>query len=269
MCLLTYFPPGISPDLSALSVGASANPHGHGFAVIAERQIVVGRGMNAEEVLDQFRAVRARYPQREALFHSRYATHGDRIPANCHPFRLGSDARTVLAHNGVLPKRVHPGPFDPRSDTRIAAEDYLPRAPFGSIDTVRGARGLASWLGSSKLLILTVDPAYHYSAYLFGSDAGCWDGGIWYSNTSYLTPKLRWPQRLVRYVCDYCEMVKLEPSQRYCVGCGWCFECEYAFPDCICFDPRAGTHPALPDRRALTATAPPPRPGLLPADPSR
>ncbi|WP_051727489.1 hypothetical protein [Nocardia brasiliensis] len=264
MCLLTYFPPGISPDLSALSLGASANPHGHGFAVIAEGQIVVGHGMNAQEVLDEFGAVRARYPKREALFHSRYATHGDRIPANCHPFRLGSDARTVLAHNGVLPKRVHPGPFDPRSDTRIAAEDYLPRAPFGSIDTVRGARGLASWLGSSKLLILTVDPAYHYSAYLFGSDAGRWDGGIWYSNTSYL-PRPRPPRR---YLCDYCGLLNLDSSDRHCGQCGWCFECEYAFPDCACLESRTRTHPAPSGRRALAAAAPP-RPILLPVDPSR
>ncbi|MFF3228869.1 hypothetical protein ACFYV7_39175 [Nocardia suismassiliense] len=256
MCLLTYFPPGTAPDLLALSTGAAANPHGHGFAVIAEGEILVGHGMNADRVIDEFRAARAQHPKREALFHSRYATHGVRGLPNCHPFPLGADVRTVLAHNGVLPKRVRPGPFDPRSDTRIAAEEYLPGAPFGSIDTVRGARGLASWLGSSKLLILTVDPAYDYNAYLFGEDAGHWDNGIWYSNSSYLPVAARWPRRALRYACSYCELVKLDPATRYCGRCGWCFDCETAFPHCDCLERHASAQSSPPRQPALTADSP-------------
>ncbi|MFE3278408.1 class II glutamine amidotransferase [Nocardia sp. NPDC059239] len=83
--------------------------------------ILVGRGMDAEEVIDDFTAVRRRYPDRPALFHGRYATHGAVSIDNCHPFRLGRDRRTVLAHNGVLPRRVRPAPYDPRSDTRMNA----------------------------------------------------------------------------------------------------------------------------------------------------
>ncbi|MEU7764981.1 hypothetical protein AB0B25_07640 [Nocardia sp. NPDC049190] len=239
MCLLTYFPPSVIPDPVALMFGASANPHGHGFAVIAGRRILVGRGMRAATVIDKFTQVRDRYPDGAALFHSRYATHGTHGRSNCHPFRVGGDPRTVLAHNGVLPKRVHPGPYDPRSDTRIAAEDYLPREPFGSIDTHRGGRGLASWLGSSKLVILTIDPAYQHHAYLFGERAGCWVDGIWYSNTSYLPPSQRWPPpRPRRYLCGHCERLDLDHQGRYCSRCGWCFDCETAFPDCDCLTKR-------------------------------
>ncbi|MFX0575086.1 hypothetical protein [Nocardia nepalensis] len=260
MCLLTYFPPGTTPDPVALSIGARANPHGHGFAVIAADRIITGHGMDPTAVIDQFTTVRKRYPRWAALFHSRYATHGVRIVANCHPFRLGKDARTVLAHNGVLPKRVHPGPYDPRSDTRIAAEDYLPNAPFGSIDTHRGARGLASWLGTSKLVILTVDPAYQHSAYLFGEKAGRWENNVWYSNTSYLASSLRWPTQPRRYVCWYCSALNLNRS-RYCGACGWCFECESVFPDCDCHEPTSTEDTPSPDhtkarpRRALTSTS--------------
>ncbi|MFC9434769.1 class II glutamine amidotransferase [Nocardia sp. NPDC057030] len=236
MCLLTYVPAGIAPDPQALLIGAATNPHGHGFAVLAEGHIIVGHSMNAEIAIDQFTAVRARHPERAALFHSRFATHGVRSLQNCHPFTLGGDRRTVLAHNGVLPKRVHPGPYDPRSDTRIAAEDYLPGAPFGSIDTRRGARGLASWLGTSKLVILTVDPAYRHSAYLFGEHAGRWDNGVWYSNTSYRPLAARWPQRLRPLMCWYCEDLNADRTSRYCDKCGWCFDCEGVFPDCECPD---------------------------------
>ncbi|WP_406238504.1 class II glutamine amidotransferase [Nocardia sp. NBC_01009] len=255
MCLLTYLPPGTTPDPVALSIGATANPHGHGFAVIAGRRIITGHSMNAESAIDRFTTVRKRYPRWAALFHSRYATHGDRTVANCHPFRLGGEARTVLAHNGVLPKRVHPGPYDPRSDTRIAAEDYLPGAPFGSIDTHRGARRLAAWLGKSKLVILTVDPAYRYSAYLFGEKAGRWDGGIWYSNTSYLPISVRWPTQPRRYVCWYCGALKANRTSRHCGTCGWCFECEANFPDCDSAVSPSSDRISPPPPRAITPTA--------------
>ncbi|WP_181722932.1 class II glutamine amidotransferase [Nocardia gipuzkoensis] len=234
MCLLTYIPGNVAPDPVALAIGARANPHGHGFAIVDRRRILVGRGMNAERVIAEFTKARTEYPEGPALFHSRYATHGSIGLRNCHPFLLGGDARTVLAHNGTLPKRVHPGPYDRRSDTRIAAEEYLPKRPFGSIDTHRGARGLASWLGSSKLLILTVDPAYEHHAYLFGQRAGYWEGGVWYSNTSYLPPALRWPTRRRRYLCGYCQKIDLDRTGRYCGDCGWCFDCETTFPDCTC-----------------------------------
>ncbi|MEU1953399.1 class II glutamine amidotransferase [Nocardia rhamnosiphila] len=240
MCLLSYFPPEATPDPGALRLGAAVNPHGHGFAVIAapEHRIIVGHGMHAEKVIDRFLAVRDRYPAGAALFHSRYATQGVHGIDNCHPFRLGGDARTVLAHNGTLPKRVRPRAYDRRSDTRIAAEDYLPTMPFGSIDTHRGARGLETWLGPSKLVLLTIDPAYQQSAYLFGERAGVWDDGIWYSNTTYQAVARR---RMRRLVCRCCARLDLDRVGRYCTRCGWCFACEGIFPHCDC------TSPATPD----------------------
>ncbi|MGY1898339.1 class II glutamine amidotransferase [Nocardia gipuzkoensis] len=261
MCLLTYIPGNVAPDPVALAIGARANPHGHGFAIVDQRRILVGRGMNAERVIAEFTKARTEYPEGPALFHSRYATHGSISLANCHPFRLGGDARTVLAHNGTLPKRVYPGAYDPRSDTRIAAEEYLAKQPFGSIDTHRGARGLASWLGSSKLVILTVDPAYDYHAYLFGEQAGSWVAGVWYSNTSYLPPERRWPVRGRRYLCGYCQKLDLHRASRYCRDCGWCFDCETAFPDCSCITSQSRTATTSRNRglRARTAVHRPTR----------
>ncbi|WP_157101346.1 class II glutamine amidotransferase [Nocardia shimofusensis] len=237
MCLLTYYPPTVVPDPIALFYGAGANPHGHGYAVLTGTEIIVGHGMAAESVIEEFVAVRARHRHGAALFHSRYATQGARELGNCHPFPLGGDRRTVLAHNGTLPKRVHPRAYDPRSDTRIAAEDYLPGSPFGSIDTRRGARGLSQWLGRSKLVILTVDPAYQQQAYVFGEQAGIWEDGIWYSNTSYLPPARRWPGKY-RYLCGYCWRFDVYRTSRYCGDCGWCFACRTPVPDCSCRPPR-------------------------------
>jgi predicted glutamine amidotransferase len=97
---------GVQPDTDALLTGALVNADGHGFAIVAGRRLdrlIVQRGLDGEAVIDAFIAARLQHPQGPALFHSRLATHGDTTLDNCHPFTLGGDTRTVLAHNGVLP----------------------------------------------------------------------------------------------------------------------------------------------------------------------
>ncbi|MFB7720175.1 class II glutamine amidotransferase [Nocardia sp. NPDC056100] len=245
MCLLTFLPSGVAPDLGALRNGARVNRDGHGFAVVTKSAILVGRGMDAGVVLDNFAAVRARHRSGPALFHSRYGTHGTVSIDNCHPFRLGGDRRTVLAHNGVLPRRVQPAPYNPRSDTRIAAETYLPRMPFGSFDTPRGRRDLEAWLGASKMVVLTIDPSFEQNAYVFNESAGIWDDGIWYSNRGYRpdpTPALL-GSRAWLYVCEACDEVDFSRRGRYCGRCGWCFHCANHFPHCDC---DAGLKPPVP-----------------------
>ncbi|WP_051407382.1 class II glutamine amidotransferase [Nocardia sp. CNY236] len=248
MCLLTYFPPGTQPDRRALQTGAAVNPHGHGYALIIEDKIRVGHSMDPDPLIEEFLNLRAEYPTGAGLFHSRYATRGIQALKNCHPFPLGRDTRTVIAHNGTLPKRVHPRAYDQRSDTRIAAEEYLPRHPFGSIDTHRGARGLASWLGTSKLVILTVDPTYARRAYILNAEAGIWDDEIWYSNSTY-QPCVR---RFHILRCDECGQLDLHRAAHWCDRREWCFDCWRSFPRCICTTHPRTTAPVTPVTRAET-----------------
>ncbi|MET8779090.1 hypothetical protein ABZV58_29150 [Nocardia sp. NPDC004654] len=231
MCILTFVKPGITPDLDALANGSLANPHGHGYAVITGETITVGRGMDPAAVITEFAAVRAQHPDAAALFHSRLATHGPRRLDNCHPFPVGGDARTVLAHNGILPANVHPRLGDARSDTRIAAEDYLPAQPFGSLDSWAGRERLERWLGTDKMVILTVDPAYKHSAYIFNEHRGHWANGSWYSNYGYL-PYL-WADAAEEY-CDNCGEPDDDRYGPHCPGCGFCTECARMFPKCVC-----------------------------------
>ncbi|WP_435591872.1 class II glutamine amidotransferase [Nocardia sp. bgisy118] len=230
MCILTFVKPGITPDLEALRNGALANPHGHGYAVITGDAIAVGHGMDAAAVIAEFAAVRAEYSEGPALFHSRLATHGLHDLDNCHPFRVGGDERTVLAHNGILPTNVHPRADDPRSDTRIAAEDYLPTAPFGSLDSWVGRDRLERWLGTDKMVILTVDPTYKHHAYIFNEHRGRWDDGSWYSNTGYLPH--RWGAD--EEYCENCGVPDYDRLGPHCPWCGFCTECTRVFPKCVC-----------------------------------
>ncbi|MEV0764139.1 hypothetical protein [Nocardia sp. NPDC050435] len=239
MCLLSFLKPGITPDLDALAIGAEANPHGHGYAILTDETILVGRGMDAATVLKEFAQVRRAHPGGPALFHSRFATHGIRDIDNCHPFALGGDPRTVLAHNGMLPANVTPAAGDWRSDTRVAAEDFLPTLPFGSLDSWQGREQLEKWLGGDKLIILTRDPAYKHPAYIFNERHGHWDAeGRWYSNHSYLTPRYySYPPRHgdddEGGYCGECGY-PIDHEGTHCSWCAFCWACELDAPSCEC-----------------------------------
>ncbi|MFX0575088.1 class II glutamine amidotransferase [Nocardia nepalensis] len=234
MCILTFIKPGANPDLDALRGGALTNPHGHGYAIITGDTITVGRGMDPDAVIAEFASVRMRFPDGAALFHSRLATHGVRDVENCHPFIVGGDARTVLAHNGILPDEVHPSSGDPRSDTRIAAEELLPRRPFGSLDSWAGRERLERWLGTDKMVLLTVDPAYRYAGYIFNERRGHWDQGSWYSNNSYLHGMWATAGDSDWDWCENCGVFNENPMGPHCVFCGYCADCFGAYPHCDC-----------------------------------
>lgn len=251
MCLLTFYPANVMQDTTALLHGTFYNADGHGFAIVAGGQLIVERGMDAGAMIEAFEAKRHRYPDGPALFHSRYATHGHTGLDNCHPLAVGGDARTVLAHNGVLPTVVRPMKGDPRSDTRIAAEEFLPA--FGSLRTRRNRRRLERWMTpSNKMAVLTVDRRFTQRAYLLNEASGIWDGGIWYSNDGYLSDvEASWPadDRLWdwppfepgpdrRYRCSCCGAV-IDVTEDACRNCGWCFDCGEMPDDCCCYTPAA------------------------------
>jgi hypothetical protein len=261
MCLLTFVPAGVMPDITALWHGSQVNTDGHGFAVVDGNHVVVRRGMDAERMLEEFLAARHRHPDGPALFHSRLGTHGGHGVDNCHPFAVGGDARTVLAHNGILPAAVRPAKGDRRSDTRIAAEDFLPA--FGPLRLRRTRLRLERWMTPhNKMVILTVDRRFKQRSYILNETSGTWDRGIWYSNDGYLpaSPR-RWshthpygwetgsslsPGRTPSR-CGCCGFI-LDPRDDACPDCGWCLECGEMPPDCWCYQPAALDRQAWPHR---------------------
>jgi hypothetical protein len=253
MCLLTFFPAGVMPYMTALLNGAYLNDDGHGFAIVAGDQLIVQRGMDAESIIEAFDAARHQHPNGPALFHSRFSTHGQTGLDNCHPFPVGGDARTVLAHNGVLPRTVQPARRDPRSDTRIAAEDYLPA--IGSLRMRRTRMRVERWMTPhNKMVILTVDRRFKERAYILNETSGTWDGGIWYSNDGYLAPtagtRSRWdadptwdwpPSERGADSLDRCKLCRavINATEDACRDCGRCFDCGELPEYCYCYAPAA------------------------------
>lgn len=230
MCLLTFFPEGQMPDEEALLNGTEVNNDGHGYAIVHGRNLLIRRGLNAGEIIDSFMVDRGRLPHGPALFHSRMSTHGAEDIKNCHPFNVGGDPRTVLAHNGILPSKVHPGKGDRRSDTRIAAEDFIPR--FGPLRRRKVRAGLERWMSpANKMVILTVDPKFQERAYILNEEAGIWDGGIWYSNDWYRPWK--YSTRHLNHFASYYAATSrdgtLIDEETHCL------DCMERYEDCLCY----------------------------------
>lgn len=252
MCLLTYFPEGIHPDTEALARGARYNADGHGFAIVVpadeqrKARIIVRKSMKATSLIKEFVELRKRYPKGPALFHSRITTDGATNLFNCHPFMHSGDKRTVIGHNGILPWSVRPTTKDKRSDTRIFAEEV---AGFFKLNTIIGRRLAGEWMGDgNKIVILSVDPAYALNGYIVNEASGMWDGGVWYSNSSYkgyrTTTGTGWTSEYYGTTSDswgkwtWCELqcgaqaTTVSPHTAICTRCRYCMLC-YAKP-CEC-----------------------------------
>jgi glutamine amidotransferase len=282
MCILSYIPantPITKQAMEHLLNGGLNNPDGHGFAIADPKtaQIIWGHSLTIEEALEEFIEMRELYPEGPALFHSRWATHGSVKIDNCHPFQVDGSAKTVLAHNGILPKDAHPEKGDDRSDTKILAEDLLPKW-YSRLDNRRTRQNLARWAGSgNKLVILTVDPKYRRNIYLVNENAGQWDHGtgIWHSNGDYKDAWRKWygtTKKDTNYtynwgygaatksnnygirdlkpvtpmyndagqeICWICEKGQVNEVTRYCnnTWCDSCNECGDEVRYCMCLTP--------------------------------
>ena len=253
MCMLCVIPPNVIPSREKLENSALNNPHGFGFAIVvpSENRIHSERTMNADTSINRFLEMRAKYPEGYAMWHARLATHGSTTVDNCHPFKVGHDEQTYLAHNGILPIVEPQG--DLRSDTRIFAEDLLPAiGGVSALDNDQVFNLMEDFTSGSKVCILTVDPRAKHQCYLIHENKGKVDAsGVWWSNDSCYLPTYSNSWRSMQALdflkddedvfaeCRVCDEVILEEptdkSADYCPTCGSCFMCNVYMSDCMCY----------------------------------
>jgi glutamine amidotransferase len=274
MCLLVVCKPNAIPKREELTEGACANPHGFGFAIVADGKVIRYRTMSAKKAVSKFLELREQYPSGYAIWHARYATHGVKNEDNCHPYQVGDDTNTFLAHNGVLDTFISKG--DKRSDTRVFAEDTLPK--LGGVLALEDEniyRMIEGWASGSKIAVLTTNPQAQYQLYLINERLGTWDdNGVWWSNSSYkravATPRSYYnpspnpiadtsafaeanfadeqsyyaelQAQLDSYAiideCPMCEaLIDIEVSADFCQYCEACVSCGAHHLDCMCYTP--------------------------------
>ena len=257
MCLLVVCNPNSTPSKDELTTGACKNPHGFGFAIDTGSGIISERSMSAKKSIARFLELREQYPDGYAMWHARYATHGVKNELNCHPFKVSGEHDTYLAHNGVLDILIPKG--DRRSDTRIMAEELLPRlGGVSALDDDYVYDMISSWSNGNKIAVMTNDPSAQYKIYIINESAGSWDdNGIWWSNTSYkptptITTYTHEPSVYdivvsdghfgydEKFECPNCaSLIDLWESELYCLICECCFDCSAQFLDCLCYNPKA------------------------------
>ena len=262
MCLLVVCSPNSTPKREDLNAGACHNPHGFGFAIEADGKIISVRGMSAKKIIKQFLELRKQYPNGYAMWHARIATHGVKNEDNCHPFKVGGSDLTYLAHNGILDVPIPHG--DKRSDTRILAEDTLPRiGGVSALDDDVVWTMVSKWASGSKIAVLTVDPSAKETMYIVNEKLGSWDNeGVWWSNQNhkpkpainyYSTYEAYKKPMVVTHLdedytitdyspkldeCPYCyAIVDFDENPYYCDMCQTCYDCEIELTGCMCYVP--------------------------------
>jgi hypothetical protein len=250
MCILSYFPTGIQPVEDHLINGAIWNKDGHGWAIIHRGDLTIGKSMSPERAIDAFMTERARKPDGPAMFHSRWATHGTVNLDNVHPFYVGRDRRTVLAHNGILSAPALPHAGDHRSDSWKFAETILPK--WGRVDSPFTSQRISRFLGGyNKIVVLTANPTYKHASYIFNAEAGIFlDDGTWHSNHDFAQRQLTVPgwgrgdddeapwlpdEAIVE--CPFCGSRAIDQELKYCEGCWTCLECFADSSRCMCYLP--------------------------------
>lgn len=184
MCVIVHQPIGQSLDKKTADKLWKRNSDGGGFAYVDDKNVInLQKYMNFNAFWKDFETARSQYPGRDFLLHMRIATHGSVSLDNVHPFIV--DDYTVMAHNGIIRGVIDDiSKEDDRSDTRFFIEEVLPSLPETWLDNPYLRDMVDEWIGWSKLMFLTTNPALSQRVYKLGT----WDSwhGLPMSNTSGL-----------------------------------------------------------------------------------
>lgn len=179
MCIAIYKPKSIRIKHKTLENCFLHHPDGAGYVVHDEstNTLIVKKGFFTVESL--WASIKQDM-HHNMILHFRWATHGLKDEANCHPFMVNDNLAFI--HNGVI-RDVRQWNKD-FSDTWHFNEAIMKRlvVDYPNIWQNNVMRFLIEqYIGGSKLIFM--DNMGNFEIY--NEQAGVWDCGCWWSNTSY------------------------------------------------------------------------------------
>lgn len=98
MCVIVHLPKHVALSQKILKNCYENNPDGFGIMAVIDGKIQIAKSMGD---FNAFLAEYKQFPQNvQRAIHFRWATHGDVVEKNCHPFSVTDDI--YMMHNGVL-----------------------------------------------------------------------------------------------------------------------------------------------------------------------
>lgn len=184
MCIAILSPEGKIIPKATLEQCYRANKDGAGYMYAEDGKLHIHKGFfSFNEFYDSYQP----HEGKKCVLHFRIKTHGLINKDNCHPYSISEDMAFV--HNGMISI-----PQDNRdfSDTwhfneKIIKPMYKDNRAF--IKRIYNRELIKNFIGYSKLIFM--DRKGRSS--IINSDKGVWDGGVWYSNTSYQVKQTVYP----------------------------------------------------------------------------
>jgi glutamine amidotransferase len=178
MCLIIYKPENAKFDPVIMSNAWRMNDDGAGFmAWDGRKKLIVKRGFfSLKELTD---AIKPHQEQRCAV-HFRWATHGEKNAANCHPFKVTK--RLGMMHNGILDniELSNPKFSDTWHFARICANTLRKFPDFWKTSSKK--EKLEKMIGKGNKLVFMDNNG---DVQIYNEKQGTWLDGCWYSNTLF------------------------------------------------------------------------------------
>ena len=197
MCLIIVQPIGDAPLAGALLQRAwNVNPDGAGYMFSDAGTLVIRKPFySISKLLASYRTDFAAHGgEMPFVMHLRLASHGDRGPANVHPHLL-DHGRAGLVHNGIL---AVSGECCDESDTAVWCRTILAMRSARQLVSPQFGRLLQSMVGRNKIVLM--DGRGKVS--IVNEGLGLWEGGRWFSGTSFRKPAVlefrRWTRPVAR-----------------------------------------------------------------------
>lgn len=234
MCIAIYKPADQVIDHDTLRRSYEANPDGCGMAYLTDDGIEIETTMDFDVFYEGYEQALREYPDSPFLIHFRIATHGSVNEDNCHPFFIESHEEEMLRvfmHNGTIaPLADKCSKTSGASDTVVFGLEILEHLPMGWDDNPAIKKLIEHYIGWSKIVVMDEFGAVT----IFNEHKGVWDGGIWYSNTTY-KPRTMVPTNYYKNPywyskCDFCDtwadnchdfLDEQGTSIHLCLKCKW------------------------------------------------